>query len=148
MALTASQKALALTKPLQRSHSRVPSTPSAFLALKKATPALWNGRWGATMIHVPNSAPKAVLSFVRRDDASKVFAAINLSKLPAYWAVGLFGRIDTATLGILLITAVAGTYVGHRLTRILPEKAYVQIIQIALLVLSVRLVWDGVRTLA
>lgn len=93
---------------------------------------------------LPQRLPKMVFA----GTSTITFAAINLSKLPAYWAVGLFGRIDTATLGILLITAVAGTYVGHRLTRILPEKAYVQIIQIALLVLSVRLVWDGVRTLA
>ena len=52
------------------------------IALKKATPALWNAHWGATMIHVPNSAPKDVLSFVRRDGRSKVFAAINLSPKP------------------------------------------------------------------
>ena len=52
------------------------------IVLKKATPALWNGAWGATMIHVPNSSPRQVLSFVRRDATSKVFAAINLSAQP------------------------------------------------------------------
>jgi len=51
-------------------------------ALKKRTTALWNGAWGATMIHVPNSVPKQVLSFVRRDGRSKVFAAINFSDQP------------------------------------------------------------------
>lgn len=52
------------------------------IALRHATPALRNGAWGATMIHVPNSAPKQVLSFVRRDASSKVFAAINFSAQP------------------------------------------------------------------
>lgn len=31
------------------------------------------------MINVPNDAERAVLSFVRQDDASKVFAVLNLS---------------------------------------------------------------------
>lgn len=52
------------------------------IALKQATPALWNAQWGATMVLVPNTSPKAVLSFVRRDGTSRVFAAINLSDRP------------------------------------------------------------------
>jgi glycosidase len=49
-------------------------------ALKKANTALWNGHWGATMIAVPNSAPTAVLSFVRGNGRDKVFAVFNFSK--------------------------------------------------------------------
>lgn len=49
------------------------------LALKSATPALANGPWGATMVHVPSDAPGKVLSFVRQDDRSKVFAVFNLT---------------------------------------------------------------------
>lgn len=68
--------------PIQWQADPMGDLYARLIALKKATPALWNGHWGATMIHVPNSAPKSVLSFVRRDDASKVFAAINLSAQP------------------------------------------------------------------
>jgi glycosidase len=50
--------------------------------LKKKNTALWNAHWGATMIAVPNSAPAKVLSFVRRNDVDKVFAAINFSDEP------------------------------------------------------------------
>ena len=49
------------------------------IALKKKNTALWNGRWGATMIHVPNDKPDKVLSFVRRNDREKVFVALNFS---------------------------------------------------------------------
>jgi len=51
-------------------------------ALKKKNTALWNAGWGATMISVPNSAPARVLSFVRQNDADKVFAVLNLSDEP------------------------------------------------------------------
>ncbi|TXI50429.1 MAG: alpha-amlyase [Lysobacter sp.] len=52
------------------------------IRLKKNTTALWNGRWGASMIHVPNDRAAQVLSFVRRDDNGKVFAVFNLSAAP------------------------------------------------------------------
>ncbi len=51
-------------------------------ALKKEHPALWNAHWGARMIHVPNSAPSRVLSFVRQKDRDKVFAVLNFSNEP------------------------------------------------------------------
>jgi hypothetical protein len=48
-------------------------------ALKKTNTALWNAKWGARMINVPNSAPTEVLSFVRQNEQDKVFAALNFS---------------------------------------------------------------------
>jgi glycosidase len=51
-------------------------------ALKKAQSVLWNGRWGAPMIDVPNSVPADVLSFVRMDERGKVFAVFNFSPRP------------------------------------------------------------------
>ncbi len=48
-------------------------------ALKHANTALWNARWGARMIHVPNSAPTEVFSFVRQNEQDKVFAVLNFS---------------------------------------------------------------------
>jgi len=48
-------------------------------ALKHENTALWNARWGARMIHVPNSAPKKVFSFVRQNERDKVFAVLNFS---------------------------------------------------------------------
>ena len=51
-------------------------------ALKHGNTALWNGRWGARMIQVPNSAPLHVLSFVRQNEKDKVFAVLNFSAQP------------------------------------------------------------------
>lgn len=51
-------------------------------ALKRDTMALWNARWGARMIDVPNSHPLQVLSFVRQSERDKVFAVFNLSAGP------------------------------------------------------------------
>jgi glycosidase len=51
-------------------------------ALKKANPALWNGRWGADMVQVKNSAPRSVFSFLRAQDGNTVFAAFNFSAQP------------------------------------------------------------------
>lgn len=47
--------------------------------LKEDVSALWNAPWGARMIHVPNDNGGDVISFVRQDDNSKVFAAFNFS---------------------------------------------------------------------
>jgi glycosidase len=52
------------------------------LALKKANIALWNAKWGARMINVPNSAQAQVLSFVRQNEHDKVFALFNFCAEP------------------------------------------------------------------
>jgi len=49
------------------------------LALQQQNTALWNGSWGAPMQRVPNSAMTSVISFVRRNEQDKVFAAFNLT---------------------------------------------------------------------
>jgi len=51
-------------------------------ALKKANTALWNGKWGARMIRIPNNVPDKVFSFVRQNSRDKVFAVLNFSKQP------------------------------------------------------------------
>jgi len=47
--------------------------------LMKENSALWHSEWGTTMIRVPNSSEESVLSFVREDNQSKVFAVFNFS---------------------------------------------------------------------
>ncbi len=49
------------------------------IALKTATPALHNGRFGAPLVEVPNSASADVLAFTRGAAGGRVFAVFNLS---------------------------------------------------------------------
>ncbi|WP_026754918.1 alpha-amylase family glycosyl hydrolase [Sediminibacter sp. Hel_I_10] len=49
-------------------------------ALMKSNTALWHGKWGATMIKVPNSDESEVLSFVRQNEKDKIFAVFNFSE--------------------------------------------------------------------
>lgn len=50
------------------------------IQLKKSNSALWNGQWGARMIHIPNSHNELVFSFVRQNAQDKVFALFNFSQ--------------------------------------------------------------------
>ncbi|MEL7445136.1 MAG: alpha-amylase family glycosyl hydrolase [Pseudomonadota bacterium] len=52
------------------------------IALKTQNEVLWNGRFGAPMIDVPNDASDDVLSFVRGKNGKRVFAVFNLSPRP------------------------------------------------------------------
>lgn len=68
------------------------------------------------------------------------FAAINLVKLLPYWQLG---QLDLANLKIsvlLMPIAVAGTFAGVWLVRIIPERAYFLLIHAALFLLSIALV--------
>jgi glycosidase len=48
-------------------------------ALKHENTALWNAKWGGTMVKVPSDTEAEVLSFVRRNGADAVFAVFNFS---------------------------------------------------------------------
>ncbi len=52
------------------------------IALKTEERALWNGRYGAPYVDVPNSASNDVLSFVRGAGDRRVFGVFNLSPEP------------------------------------------------------------------
>jgi uncharacterized membrane protein YfcA len=68
------------------------------------------------------------------------FAAINLVKLLPYWQLG---QLDLANLKISLLLmpiAVAGTFIGVWLVRIIPQRTFFVLIHAALFVLSIKLV--------
>lgn len=49
------------------------------IAFRTANPALHNGKWGARMHKVENSAPKQLFAWVRQQDGNKVLGLFNLS---------------------------------------------------------------------
>ena len=58
------------------------------IALRDAHPALWNAPWGARMVHVVNSEPAKVFSFVRAKGGDAVLVAQN------YSAAGITATLD------------------------------------------------------
>ncbi|BDD05311.1 alpha-amylase family glycosyl hydrolase [Aureibacter tunicatorum] len=49
------------------------------LALKKENQALWNGKWGGSMIKIENSAPEKMLSFTREKNGDQIVVLLNFS---------------------------------------------------------------------
>jgi glycosidase len=68
--------------PIEWKEHPIGALYKKLFALKKKNTALWNAHWGARMIHVPNSAPLKVFSFVRQNEKDKVFAVLNFSAKP------------------------------------------------------------------
>jgi glycosidase len=68
--------------PIQWKEHRLGEFYKKLFALKRENTALWNAKWGARMINVPNTIPHKVLSFVRQNENDKVFAVFNFSNAP------------------------------------------------------------------
>lgn len=52
------------------------------IAFRTANPALHNGKWGARMHKVENSAPEQLFAWVRQQDGNKVLGLFNLTDRP------------------------------------------------------------------
>lgn len=76
-----------------------------------------------------------------------LFAIVNAVKLIPYWQLGQFSQIDTTLMLWLVPVSILGTVAGRRLTGIIPEWLFFRLIQIALLLLSLKLVADYVISL-
>ena len=79
--------------------------------------------------------------------ATITFACINFLKLPPYF---MLGQINTSSLqqGLYLApVALVGAWSGFRLTKILPEKLFFRCVEVALFLVSVKLIWDAYRAL-
>lgn len=68
--------------PIEWKEHPIGALYKKLFALRKTNTALWNAHWGARMIHVPNSLPDQVFSFVRQNEKDKVFAVFNFSAKP------------------------------------------------------------------
>ncbi|MEO6078339.1 MAG: sulfite exporter TauE/SafE family protein [Steroidobacteraceae bacterium] len=88
--------------------------------------------------------PQKLAKTVFAGTTTITFAVINLVKLLPYWQLG---QLDLANLKIsvlLMPIAVAGTFAGVWLVRIIPERTFFMLIHVALFVLSVKLVADAI----
>ncbi len=70
------------------------------------------------------------------------FAWVNAIKLLPYWALGQFSPANLHAAAFLAAPAVAGVFAGVRLVRLLPSALFFRIVTWALLVVSLKLLWD------
>ncbi|MFN3722503.1 MAG: sulfite exporter TauE/SafE family protein [Paracoccaceae bacterium] len=71
------------------------------------------------------------------------FAIINAVKLVPYWHLGQLSATNIQVATVLMPVAALAVFVGVRLVQWLPEAAFFRFVTWALLVLSVKLIWDG-----
>ena len=87
--------------------------------------------------------PQRLEKMVYAGTSTIVFAIINLLKLPPYWFLGQINVGSLRIAAILAPIAIIGAFLGYRLTNILPEKIFYRIVEVALFLVSVKLVYDG-----
>lgn len=77
-----------------------------------------------------------------------LFTIINCLKVPPYWFLGQINIQSLETCLYLAPVALFGSWAGYKFTSLLPEKAFFRFVEIALLVVSLKLIWDGLRSYA
>jgi len=75
------------------------------------------------------------------------FAVINFVKLLPYYQLGQLSVANLKLAAILSVPAAIAVFAGVRLVAWLPEKLFFRLVTWALLLISLKLVWDGVRGL-
>lgn len=73
-----------------------------------------------------------------------LFALINLGKLVPYWALGQLSADNLRVSAVLVPIALVSVWLGVRLVRIMPATVFYRFITWALLLVSVKLLWDAV----
>ena len=76
------------------------------------------------------------------------FAVINAAKLPPYWQLGLLSPTNLKVAAMLFLPACIAVFAGVGLVKRLPEKLFFRLVVWALLLISIKLVWDGSWALA
>ena len=75
------------------------------------------------------------------------FAIINAVKLVPYYALGQLNVANLKMAAVLALPAVVAVFVGVGLVKRMPERLFFQLVTWALLVISLKLIWDGARGL-
>jgi uncharacterized protein len=74
-----------------------------------------------------------------------LFAIVNALKLPPYWMLGQINLGSLKTGLYLAPIAMVGAWVGFKLTKLLPEKTFFRFVELALFLVSLKLIWDAAQ---
>jgi uncharacterized protein len=88
---------------------------------------------------LPQQLPKAVFA----GTTTIAFAVINAVKLVPYWALGQLNTANLRTSSLLMPVAIAGTFLGVRLVRVLPQRTYFNFVYVMLSLVSIKLIVDA-----
>jgi uncharacterized protein len=91
--------------------------------------------------------PQKLEKMVYAGTTTIIFAIINLMKVPPYWHLGQLTVSSLSTGLVLAPLSLIGAWAGYKLTQRLPEKLFFQLVETALFLLSVKLIWDGLTAL-
>jgi len=72
------------------------------------------------------------------------FTAVNAVKLVPYGLLGLLDTVGMATALVLAPAVPVGYWVGLRMVRALPEQWFQQLVVWSLLLMGIKLLWDGI----
>ncbi len=89
--------------------------------------------------------PQKLEKMVYAGTSTILFAVINATKLPAYYALGTLTLSNVEIAAMLAIPASLATILGAKMVRIIPERPFFIAIQITLFVVSIKLVFDGLQ---
>jgi uncharacterized protein len=87
--------------------------------------------------------PQKLEKMVFAGTSTIIFAIINAVKLIPYWALGQFNTGNLELAAILSPVSVAGALIGYKLTTIIPEKLFFRLVEVALAVVSIKLIVDA-----
>lgn len=88
--------------------------------------------------------PQRLEKLIFAGTSTILFAVVNAVKLIPYWQLQQFSHLDWSLGYWLIPAAVIGTFVGAKLTRILPDGPFFLLVQITLFGLSIKLIADWV----
>ena len=74
-----------------------------------------------------------------------LFAYVNAIKLIPYWALGQLSFDNLKIAAVLVVPAVAAVFAGVWLVKVLPTKLFFRLVAWALLLVSLKLLWDAAR---
>ncbi len=112
---------------------------------------LWGGLTGFTSFVSHSGAPPFQMYVLPQrlekmaflGTGTILFAVVNLAKLGPYYALGQLSNDNLAAAAWVVPVALAAIWIGSRLVRVIPERTFYLIVEVALLAVSLKLVYDG-----
>lgn len=71
-----------------------------------------------------------------------LFAYVNAIKLPPYWMLGQINVGSLKECAVLAPVALFGAWAGYKLTLLLPQGLFFRAVEVALFLVSAKLIWD------